>query len=41
MEKKQVLQDLWYVEGVESACFIYIARLYEISYVEGVKRNKK
>ena len=42
MWEKQVLQDPGYVKGVKSmkvhaAC--YVASLYEISYVEGVKRN--
>ena len=40
MRKKQVLQAPGYVKGVmHAAC--YITRLYEISYVEGVERNKK
>ena len=43
LREKQVLQDPGYVEGVETTCCNaawYVARLYEISYVEGVERNK-
>ena len=39
MWKKQLLQDAGYFKGVKSTC--YLARLYEVSYVEGVERNKK
>ena len=42
---KQLLQDPGYVERVETTCCMlhaawYVARLYEISYVERVERNK-
>ena len=45
LQEKQVLQDPGYVEGVETTCCMlhaawYVARLYKISYVEGVERNK-
>ena len=45
MRKKQLLQDPRYAKGVESTCYMlhaawYLARLYEISYVERVERNK-
>ena len=48
LREKQVLQDPGYVEGVETTCCMLhaawylarFARLYEIPYVEGVKRNK-
>ena len=45
MQEKQLLQDPGYVKGVKSTCCMlhaawYLARLYEISYVERVKRNK-
>ena len=45
LREKQILQDPGYVEGVETTCCMldaawYVARLYKISYIEGVKRNK-
>ena len=45
MREKQVLQDPGYVRGVKGPCCmlhgtLYLARLYEISYVERVERNK-
>ena len=45
LREKQVLQDPGYVEGVETTCCMlhavwYVARLYKISYVKGVERNK-
>ena len=45
LQEKQVLQDPGYVKGVETTCCMlhaawYVARLYKIPYVEGVKRNK-
>ena len=45
MQEKQLLQDPGYVKGVETICCMlhavwYLARLYEISYVERVERNK-
>ena len=45
LREKPVLQDPGYVEGVKTTCCMlhaawYVARLYKISYVEGVKRNK-
>ena len=45
MREKQLLQDPGYVEGVETTCCMlhaawYVARLYAISYVERVERNK-
>ena len=45
LREKQVLQEPGYVEGVETTCCMlhaawYVARLYKISYVEGVERNK-
>ena len=45
LREKQVLQDPGYVKGFETTCCMlhavwYVARLYKISYVEGVERNK-
>ena len=45
LRQKQLLQDPGYVERVETTCCMlhaawYVARLYEISYVERVERNK-
>ena len=41
MSEKQLLQDPGYVEGVKLHAACYVARLYKISYVKGVERNKK
>ena len=46
LREKQVLQDPGYVKGVKTTCCMlhaawYVARLYKISYVKGVERNKK
>ena len=38
--EKQLLQDPGYVEGVKSTCCMVPCRLYKISYVERVERNK-
>ena len=44
MREKQLLQDPGYVQGVETTCCmlhgILYERLYEISYVKRVERNK-
>ena len=44
MREKQLLQDPGYVKGGQNYMLHaawYLARFYEISYVGGVKRNKK
>ena len=41
MREKQLLQDPVYAKGVKTSCCMHVCcRLYKISYVEGVKRNK-
>ena len=39
MQKKQVLQDPGYVEGVKGSCYMLHASLQEVSHVKSIKRN--